>query len=368
MTPPHNSPHQPHRGTDPTDATTRLRRGPVIHVAASAPVRTADVGGWTDTWFARSGLVCNIAIDHRSHVRVAAQPGGERMVRLVVGLTGEDYEFAPHEAPGRHPMIEQAIVSTEMRGAVEVEIGASALAGSGLGTSASVMVALVAALSTAMGDPLDAGEIAALAHSYETSTGKQSGVQDHAAASWGGINLLDVRYPMVRREPVVAPLVALTQLRTRLHTVYLGTPHASSALHDEVIELLDQGHGEAEFETMREAAARAAAALRAGDLDGFGGSLTSAHDAIAALHPALVGVDARELVEIARAHGARGWKVNGAGGDGGSIAVLGPSDPDADAALVTALAARPGWQLVDAAISAPGVLTEVAVSESWRDT
>jgi hypothetical protein len=47
--------------------------------------------------------------------------------------------------------------------------------------------------------------------------------------------------------------------------------------------------------------------------------------------------------------------------------VLGPADPEADASLVAALAARPGWQLVDAAIGAPGVVTEVSVGEAWRD-
>ena len=37
------------------------------------------------------------------------------------------------------------------------------------------------------------------------------------------------------------------------------------------------------------------------------------------LHPDLISADARRVVEIARAHGAIGWKVNGAGGDGGSL-------------------------------------------------
>lgn len=362
----------PGRSADPgsfdaTDATTRLRRGPVILVTASAPTRTADVGGWTDTWFARTGLVCNVALGHRAEVRVAAQPGGDRTVRLVLRLTGEDYEFEPHEPPGRHPIIEHAIVTAEMRGAVEVDIAASTYAGSGLGTSASVMVALVAALTAAMGDPQDAGELAAMAHHHETYTGKQSGIQDHAAAAWGGISRLDVRYPMVRREAVVVPPDALAELGGRLHTVYFGEPHASSALHDEVIALLDAGHGESELDRMRGAADLAARSLRGGDLGEFGLSLTVAHEAISSLHGGLVGDSARELESLAREHGARGWKVNGAGGDGGSMAVLGPADPGADAALVAALVARPGWQLVDAPIAAQGVTTELAVAEVRRE-
>ena len=31
-------------------------------VTATAPVRVCDLGGWTDTWFARRGLVVSIAV------------------------------------------------------------------------------------------------------------------------------------------------------------------------------------------------------------------------------------------------------------------------------------------------------------------
>jgi D-glycero-alpha-D-manno-heptose-7-phosphate kinase len=43
------------------------------------------------------------------------------------------------------------------------------------------------------------------------------------------------------------------------------------------------------------------------------------------LHPHLVSQDASRAIEIARSHGALGWKVNGAGGKGGSITILGGS-------------------------------------------
>jgi D-glycero-alpha-D-manno-heptose-7-phosphate kinase len=42
----------------------------------------------------------------------------------------------------------------------------------------------------------------------------------------------------------------------------------------------------------------------------------------ARLHPALISPDAWRVIEIARSHGAAGWKVNGAGGDGGSVTIL----------------------------------------------
>jgi len=45
-------------------------------------------------------------------------------------------------------------------------------------------------------------------------------------------------------------------------------------------------------------------------------------DAQRALHPDLIGADASRVMECAAAHGAIGWKVNGAGGDGGSVTIL----------------------------------------------
>jgi D-glycero-alpha-D-manno-heptose-7-phosphate kinase len=336
---------------------------PAIRAHSSAPTRTADAGGWSDTWFAMHGTVCNVAIDHRAHVTVTARPDPAPSVRLLVRLTGEDYTFEPSAPPGRHAIIEHAIVSTEIRGEVVVDIAHTTLTGSGLGASASVMVALVAALNAVVGDPLDAGEAAVLAHAYETSTGKQSGVQDHAAAAWGGISRFDVRYPSVRHRPIVMPGPARADLSARLHTVFFGAPHESGHLHDQVIARLDEGASRDEIDVLRAAGAAAADALAAGDVGAYGRALTTCHDAIALLHPDLIGGDARHLEAIARRHGARGWKVNGAGGEGGSMVVLGPAGAGHDAALLAEIARVPGWQLVDAAIGAPGVTTELLIDD-----
>ena len=46
-------------------------------------------------------------------------------------------------------------------------------------------------------------------------------------------------------------------------------------------------------------------------------------EAQAELHPALVSDAARRVIDVARTHGALGWKINGAGGEGGSITLLG---------------------------------------------
>ena len=54
-------------------------------------------------------------------------------------------------------------------------------------------------------------------------------------------------------------------------------------------------------------------------------------DAQRTLHPGLVGEDAARVIAIASARGAIGWKVNGAGGEGGSLTLLSPDREVKDA-------------------------------------
>jgi len=321
---------------------------------ASAPVRTADIGGWTDTWFAGGGVVCNIALDHRARVTITHDPDALPTVDLALAITGERYTFRPDAAPRRHAIIEQAVTAAMPGGSVAIAIDDSIEPGSGLGTSAAVMVALVAGLLACDGHVLNPADIASRAHRYETSTGKQSGVQDHWASAFGGISLLAVEYPSAVRTSVAVTEATVSELGRRLHTVYLGSPHASSALHDEVIARLEARRAPC-LDDMRRAAMTAAVALSGDDLVAYGAALTAHHEAVRAMHPRLIGSDADELAILAARGGARGWKVNGAGGEGGSMVVLGPANTDDDEALREAIAARGGWHVISAAIGAEGV-------------
>ena len=76
------------------------------------------------------------------------------------------------------------------------------------------------------------------------------------------------------------------------------------------------------FSRLRDAATAARDAVLAQDLGAFGRAMSDNTEAQRSLHPGLVGVDADRVIELAVAHGALGWKVNGAGGDGGSVTIL----------------------------------------------
>jgi D-glycero-alpha-D-manno-heptose-7-phosphate kinase len=74
------------------------------------------------------------------------------------------------------------------------------------------------------------------------------------------------------------------------------------------------------------------------------------------LHPALVNAEARDLIVLAQEYGAIGWKVNGAGGDGGSITLLCGSSASARRSLLrTIVQANPLCQPIPIYLSRFGL-------------
>jgi D-glycero-alpha-D-manno-heptose-7-phosphate kinase len=240
-----------------------------------------------------------------------------------VGGFGDRYPVVPG-APrtARHPLVEAAVDACPPppgSGALEVTVRSAVPAGSGTGTSASVAVALLAGLRAVRCEPVDRREIAYAAHRLEVDgLGAESGVQDQLCAAFGGINYLEIEpYP----EAVVHPLPRWDMLAACLSLVFLGRAHHSSEVHRRVIECAPNDRPEV-FARLRHAALVTRDAVMARDLPAFGEAMIANTEAQMSLHPDLVGPDAREVISFAAERGSPGWKVNGAGGDGGTVTVL----------------------------------------------
>jgi D-glycero-alpha-D-manno-heptose-7-phosphate kinase len=91
------------------------------------------------------------------------------------------------------------------------------------------------------------------------------------------------------------------------------------------------------LEPLRQAAEDGKQALLRGDLTAFGATLAANTNAQAKLHPELVGERARQVIAIGRRFGITGWKVNGAGGTGGSVTLLLDADTRQKHALIQAI-------------------------------
>ncbi|MFC2055828.1 GHMP kinase, partial [Chloroflexota bacterium] len=73
-------------------------------------------------------------------------------------------------------------------------------------------------------------------------------------------------------------------------------------------------------------ARRSRDALMDGDFAALGRAMIDITAAQRCLPPGPISPDNRQVIEISSDHGALGWKVNGAGGRGGSVTILrGPS-------------------------------------------
>jgi D-glycero-alpha-D-manno-heptose-7-phosphate kinase len=185
--------------------------------------------------------------------------------------------------------------------------------------------------------------VAYVAHSIETEILKQQcGIQDQLCSAYGGVNYIEVfQYPYASVSQIQVPNSIRWELERRLTLVYLGQSHRSSQVHEKVIRYLeDVGPTAKQLEALRGTAEPSRDALYAGDFAALGQAMIQNTEAQRNLHPDLVNPDADRVIAIARTHGALGWKVNGAGGDGGSLTILGGPLSHAKRAMIREIEAE----------------------------
>ncbi|MBM4148049.1 MAG: GHMP kinase [Lentisphaerae bacterium] len=303
-------------------------------VNSVAPIRVCDLGGWTDTWFAVHGRILNIAVYPyvQCQMRVEkAKSSGRGAVTIHAENYGDRYTVDPGAVVyDKHPLLEAAVDAMDIPRDLDIEVSlySEAPGGCSTGTSAAVSVALIGALDALTDGRMTPGEVAARAHEIETEYLKlQCGIQDQLASAYGGICYIEMTgYPAARVSNVFIPDSVWWELESRLTLVFLGKSHKSSEIHQRVIRDLEGAGPECpKLEALRAPPVKGKNALYAGDIAAFGAAMDENTAAQEALHPSLVGETAREVIAIARKHGALGCKVNGAGGDGGSLTILSDS-------------------------------------------
>lgn len=301
---------------------------PQYMINSVAPIRICDNGGWTDTWFAGHGKIFNIGVSPTVEVQIAVFTG-QRREQIIIHTEnyGQRYVLHPEKTWDKHPLIEAAITTIHPPEDVcfEVTIYSKMPAGASTGTSAAVTVALIGALDSLTPGRMAPQDVALAAWKIETEMlGQQSGIQDQLCSAYGGINYIEMQqYPYASVSQINIPDEIWWELERRLALVYLGKSHHSSQVHDMVIRSLENAGPQArQLEDLRKTALKSRDALYAGNFSVFGEAMIENTEAQKRLHSALVSEDAQRVIEIARSHGALGWKVNGAGGEGGSVTLL----------------------------------------------
>ena len=301
----------------------------IIH--ARAPLRINDIGGWTDTWFAKQGKVLNLAVAPPIEIQIKVygnEDNAEERVLVHAENYGETF-FVNPEKPGvsPHAFLQHTIgmfpIPADWK--LEINIYSPVPASISTGTSAAVCVSLLGALNVLTGSGYSVDEIAALAHKVETEKLKQqSGIQDQICAARGGISFIDMHeYPESRTESLALEDRVWAELSRRICLIYLGKPHNSSAIHEDVIAQLESGGPQAaSLEKLKSLAAEAKGCLLKGDLESYGQVMVENNECQRGMFTRLISMEADYIIRIARKYRASGWKVNGAGGQGGSLTIL----------------------------------------------
>lgn len=325
---------------------------PAHIINSVAPIRICDNGGWTDTWFAGHGRIFNIGVYPYVEVQVAVYPAEHQEQRILIHAEnfGDRYLVPTNKRAGSgewgpHPLLEAAIEFMRLPEnlALEVTIYSQMPAGASTGTSAAVSVALIGALDRLTPGRMTPHEVALAAQRVETEIlHQQCGIQDQLSSAYGGINYIEVnQYPYASVSPIIVPNATWWELERRIALIYLGNAHNSSQVHEMVIRgLEDAGPDCPQLEALRQTAPQSRDALYSGDFQALGQAMIANTEAQRQLHPALVSREAKRVIEIARQHGAIGWKVNGAGGQGGSLTLLCGPRSDARRAMTAEIEAE----------------------------
>jgi D-glycero-alpha-D-manno-heptose-7-phosphate kinase len=271
-------------------------------------------GGGTDLpafYTHEPGHVLSAAIDKRVYVIVK-----ERFDDLIY-LNYTRKEIVRHVDEIQHGLVREAMRLTGVDGGVEITTLADVPSeGSGLGSSSSITVALLLALYTYRGETPTAERLAREAWCIEIERlCKPIGKQDQYIAAYGGLrHITFLPDEQVQVDGVHLQEGLRVRLGQRLMLFYTGqTRSADPILREQgqrVPQLLDV------LRAMKDQVIHGEDLLTCGDLDGFGAMLHEAWRFKRELVGGITNGEIDAMYETARAAGALGGKITGAGGGG----------------------------------------------------
>ncbi|RJP33930.1 MAG: GHMP kinase [Candidatus Omnitrophota bacterium] len=309
-------------------------------IRSRAPVRVDFAGGWTDVSdFCRetAGYVVNAAINIYSFVTISEEkipdPGTdptlqERGVVDQKGITLYSSDFDLYiqaktirdlEYDGNIDLVKAAVRQLGVDEGFSLITQSIAPPGSGLGTSASMGVALLAALNRYADRHLLAYELAEEASRIEREElGILGGKQDHYASAMGSISFLEFRGEQVRSSKLNVSRNVILELEKNLVLCYTGQSRLSGEVHARVKERFENKD---EFtvgaiEEMKQIASDMKSALLNENMKDFAELLSRNWDCQKRLHPSVTNETIETIFSAATENGAIGGKACGAGGGG----------------------------------------------------
>ena len=331
-------------------------------IEATTPNRVDLAGGTLDIFplyiFEDFGLTINMAVDLTSQVWLEQIP--EKKVVIYAKDLGFSTEAASaSELPLGGPLDFLARVTRFYNPPPGWKISTknNVRKGSGLGASSALLIALSGALNHIREKKYSPLEIIDIGANLEAqSIGTMTGKQDYFPATFGGLSAIWFDVTGARREELVTDASLLDELNRKLVLTFAGEPRFSGLTNWAMVKNYLDGNQKtvAKMHAIKEIALEMYAALKKGDLLGFGRSLRKEWENRRDLAEGVTNPTIDRTIENARNCGAIASKLCGAGGGGCMITFVEPDKRDA----VIASLVNDGAELFDYRISKQGLTIE----------
>lgn len=292
-------------------------------IRAKAPLRVSFGGGGTDVspyCDENGGVALSSTINKYAYCTIIPNNTDEIVVNSLDFDMTVKYGCRENLIyNGKLDLVKAALKNMKIDQGCEVYLQCDAPAGSGLGTSSAVVVALLGAMAKWKGINLDQYALAELAYIIERKDLKISGgYQDQYAATFGGFNFMEFYGDDIVINPLKVKKNIINELEYNLLLCYTGKIHVSANIISDQIKNYEERELEV-LEAMEEIKAIAFAMKREllrGNLDNFGKLLDYGWENKKKMSSKITSAEIDELYYEALRHGALGGKLLGAGGGG----------------------------------------------------
>lgn len=308
-------------------------------VRSRAPLRLGLAGGGTDVSpysDVYGGAVLNATISMYAYCTIATRD--DCRVCFEATDMGKKFEFeALQEYPLNdelllHKGIYNHIVKNFNGGKplpVTVSTYSEAPAGSGLGTSSTMVVAILKAYVELLKLPLGEYDIANIAYKIEREEVQLSGgKQDQYAATFGGFNFMEFSKNNVIVNPLRIKRWIINELECSLVLYFTGVSRSSAKIINEQIDSAKKNDAKS-VEAMHELKKQAydlKNALLVGNISEFCHILNKSWESKKRVSSAITNDFINKCYDFVMAHGAKAAKVSGAGGGGFMMIICEPQE------------------------------------------
>jgi len=293
-----------------------------IVIRSKAPLRISFAGGGTDVppySDERGGAVLSSTIDRYAYCTICPRADREMRIRSLDFAQDENWPAngSMLRYDGNLDLIKAVLNHFEVAEGFDMFLHCDAPPGSGLGGSSTVMVSLIGAVSEWLNKPLSQYETARLAYVLEREElGFAGGKQDQYSAVFGGFNFMEFR----GSETIVTPLRIRTEVLNELHyhmlLCYTGKTRESANIIQDQQKAYRSGQNREALDSAKSLVFETKDALMKGEILRIGQLLHESWEQKKRFTSHITNSRIDNIYETARANGAIGGKISGAGGGG----------------------------------------------------